>query len=89
MDSSEFFTTEKDTSPWGTSETTQLHTGLLDQLAAAPSSIWSDLEVAKALTELTHDEYQKYGTNGSELDRTVARFDWGEKLCTCRDCRVP
>ncbi|MFN8190986.1 MAG: abortive infection family protein [Nocardioidaceae bacterium] len=73
MDSSEFFTTEKDTSPWGTSETTQLHTGLLDQLAAAPSSIWSDLEVAKALTELTHDEYQKYGTNGSELDNAEAR----------------
>lgn len=43
VDSSEFFTTEKDTSPWGTSETTQLHTGLLDQLAAAPSSTWSDL----------------------------------------------
>lgn len=73
VDSSEFFITEKDTSPWGTSETTQLHTELLDQLAAAPSSPWSDLEVAKALAELTHDEYQKYGTNGSELDNAEAR----------------
>ncbi|MGN6577460.1 MAG: abortive infection family protein [Nocardioides sp.] len=73
MDSSEFFSTEKDTSPWGTGETTRLHTELLDQIAAAPSSTWSDLELAKALTELTHDEYQKYGTNGSELDNAEAR----------------
>lgn len=73
VDTSEFFITEKDTSPWGTRETTRLHTELLDQIAAAPSSTWSDLEVAKALAELTHDEYQKYGTNGSELDNTEAR----------------
>lgn len=73
VDSSEFFITEKDTSPWGTSETTRLHTELLDQIAAAPSSTWSDLEVSKALAELTHDEYQKYGTNGSELDNAEAR----------------
>ena len=73
VDSSEFFSTEKDTSPWGTSETTRLHTELLDQIAAAPSSTWSDLELAKALTELAHDEYQKYGTNGSELDNGEAR----------------
>lgn len=73
MESSEFFITEKDTSPWGTSETMRLHTELLDQIAAAPSPTWSDLEVAKALAELTHDEYQKYGTNGSELDNAEAR----------------
>jgi hypothetical protein len=73
VDSSEFFTTEKDTSPWGTSETMRLRTELLDQLAAAPSSTWPDLEVARALAELAHDEYQKYGTNGSELDNAEAR----------------
>ena len=73
VDSSEFFTTEQDTSPWGTGEVTRLHTELLDQLATAPSSTWSDLEVAKALAELSHDEYQKYGTRGSELDNAEAR----------------
>lgn len=46
---------------------------MLDQIAATPSSTWSDLELGKALTELTHDEYQKYGTNGSELDNTEGR----------------
>ncbi|MFT3872664.1 MAG: abortive infection family protein [Nocardioides sp.] len=73
MDSSEFFITETDSSPWGTSETTRLHTELLDQLVVGPSSTWSDIEVAKALAELTHDEYQKYGTSGSELDNAEAR----------------
>lgn len=73
VDSNEFFVTEKESSPWGTSETTRLQTELLDQLAAAPSSTWSDPEVARALAELTHDEYQKYGTNGSELDNAEAR----------------
>lgn len=51
VDSSEFFATGQDTSPWGTGEVTRLHTELLDQLAAAPSSAWSDLEVAKALAD--------------------------------------
>lgn len=73
VDSSEFFIIEKDTSPWGTSETMRLHTELLDQIATAPSSTWSDPEVAMALAELTHDEYQKYGTNGSGLDNAEAR----------------
>jgi len=73
VDSSEFFSTEKDTSPWGTSETTRLNTELLDQIAGASSSTRSDLELAKALAELTHDEYRKYGTNGSELDTAEAR----------------
>lgn len=73
VDSDEFFTTVKKTSPWGTSETTRLHTELLDQLAVAQSSNWSDLEVARALAELTHDEYQKYGTRGSELDNAESR----------------
>lgn len=73
MDSGEFFITEKDSNSWETSEKTRLHIELLDQIAAAPSQTWSDLELAKALTELTHDEYQKYGTNGTELDNVEAR----------------
>ena len=73
MDSSEFFSTEKDAGSWGTSETARLRTELLDKIAAAPSSTWSDLELAKALAELTHDEYQKYGTSGSDLDNAEAR----------------
>lgn len=73
VDTSELFITEMDPGPWGMSETTRLHTELLDQLAAASSPIWSDLEVAKSLTELTQDEYQKHGTNGSELSNADAR----------------
>ena len=73
VDSSDFFITEKDASSWGTSETTRLHTELLDQIATAPDPTWPDLEVAVALAELAHDEYQKHGTNGSELGNAEAR----------------
>jgi hypothetical protein len=73
VDSSEFFIHETDASPWGTTESTRLHTEMLDQIATAPNPSWPDREVAKALAELAHDEYQKFGTNGSELDNVEAR----------------
>lgn len=73
VDSGEFFTAVKGPDPWGSTEETRLHTQLLDQIAAAPSSTWSDPEVAKTLAELAHDEYQGYGTSGSELNNAESR----------------
>ena len=54
-------------SPWGPSESVEvLNEDLLKRLRMSPSSDHLDIEVAVALARFAHDEYEKFGTDGSQ-----------------------
>ena len=67
MQSHEFFI-EDDAAPadgWGTARPT-FDTDLMAQLARGPLPGDDDLATAISLARLTHQEYQAFGTNGSQ-----------------------
>jgi hypothetical protein len=67
MRSEDFFFRQEDRVLGGIAIRTVLNEELLRHLLAAPSPDYPDIEVAVALTRLVHDEYEKFGTDGSEI----------------------
>lgn len=67
MRSDDFWIEQAVDAPWGPSVSVEvLNEDLLKRLRLSPSSDHPDIEVAVALARFAHDEYEKFGTDGSQ-----------------------